>query len=276
MVEGVITVRDAEVHYIQEGSGPDIVWIPAGDQTCDVYRDQFAAFSSDFRCTCLDPRGAGETVVKVPPPWPIEAFAADVAELIRQVCDPPVIVAGLSLGALITQELAISYPDLVRIAIPMGTIARKTGFAREWEEAEIAMARDGIRMPEDFSVIHYAILSYPSEVMGDDALWEKVRPYVASAYGDRDPAMLAAQWQACLDYDSLERLPGCMVPMHVISFDQDLQTPPARGRAVAEAAGNGHFHLLEGMAHFSIFGHRPEVVSDCIRGIIRGHGQSAN
>lgn len=276
MVEGVVTAQGADVHYIQEGSGPDIVWIPAGDQTCDVYEDQFAAFSSEFRCTCLDPRGAGETIAKAPPPWPIEAFAADVAELIRQVCDPPVIVAGLSLGALITQELAISYPDLVRIAIPMGTIARKTGFAAEWEEAEIAMASKGIRMPEDFSVIHYAILSYPAEVMGDDGLWQKVRPYVANAYGDRDPAKLAAQWQACLEYDSLDRLPECKVPMHVISFEQDLQTPPARGRIVAEAAGNGHFHLLKGMAHFSMFGHRPEAVNDCIRDIISGYGQSAD
>ena len=271
MVEGFVAAEGARVHYIQEGTGPDIVWIPAGDQTCDVYREQFAAFSGDFRCTCLDPRGVGQTVASVSPPWPIEDFAADVADLIRQVCDPPVVVVGLSLGALITQELALSYPELVRIAIPMGTIARKTGFAAEWETAEIAMARQGIRMPEDFSVIHYAILSYPAEVLGNDALWQQVRPYVASAYGDRDPAMLAAQWQACLDYDSLERLPDCKVPMHVIAFEQDLQTPPERGRIVAEAAANGHFHLLKGMAHFSIFGHRPDAVSRCIRDIISGH-----
>ncbi|MEM9473334.1 MAG: hypothetical protein AAGA00_15375 [Pseudomonadota bacterium] len=165
----------------------------------------------------------------------------------------------------------MSYPDLVRIAIPMGTVARKNGLATEWEEAEIAMARQWIRMPEDFSIVHYAILSYPAEVLGDDALWQKVRPYVASAYSDCGPAMLAAQWQACLDYDSLERLPGCMVPMHVISFEQDLQTPPARGRVVAEAAGNSHFHLPQGMAHFSMFGQRPEAVSDCIRDIISGY-----
>lgn len=270
MIEGVVDAPGADVHYIQDGSGPDIVWIPAGDQTCDVYNDQVEAFRANYRCTCIDPRGVGETVSKEAPPWPIEAFAADVAELIRQVCNPPVVVVGLSLGALITQELAISYPELIRIAIPMGTIARKTGFATEWEEAEIAMAGKGIRMPEDFSIIHYAILSYPAEVLGDDTLWQKVRPYVASAYGDRDPAMLAAQWQACLDYDSLERLPGCTVPMHVISFEQDLQTPPSRGRVVAETAGNGHFHLLKGMAHFSIFGHRPEAVSACIREIIEG------
>lgn len=268
MRHGSVTTPGAELHYVQDGSGPDILWIPAGDQTCDVYSAQFSAFRDRFRCTAIDPRGAGQTVVQDRPPWPIADFAADCAALIREHLNPPVVVTGLSLGALITQELAISYPELVRLAIPMGTIARKTGFAHEWEAAEIGMAADGIRMPADFSVIHYAILSYPAEVLGDDTMWQRCRPYVDSAYGDRDPAMLAAQWQACLDYDSLDRLPHCQVPMHVIAFAEDLQCPPSRGRQVAAAAGKGHFHLLEGMGHFSIFGHRPDDVNACIAKIL--------
>ena len=56
--------------------------------------------------------------------------------------------------------------------------------------------------------------------------------------------------------------------MHVIAFSQDLQTPPSRGRVVAGLAGNGHFHILEGLGHMSMFGHRPDTVSHCIRDII--------
>lgn len=268
MREGTIEANGTTVHYIQDGEGPDIVWVPAGDQTCDVFHEQFAAFRGRYRCTSIDPRGAGATVAATPPPWPISDFAADCAALIRAVCEPPVVLTGLSLGALITQEVALSHPELLRLAIPMGTIARKTGFAREWEEAEIAFAGAGGAMPADLAVIHYAALSYPAEVLGDDDLWARCRPFVAGAYGERDPAMLAAQWQACLDYDSLERLPACEVPMHVISFAEDLQTPPARGRAVAEAAGKGRFHLLPGMGHFSVFGHRPEAVTACIEAIL--------
>ena len=172
------------------------------------------------------------------------------------------------MGALIVQEMALSYPELVRIAIPMGTGAIKTGFYREWEEAEIAFAAAGHSLPADFSVAHYAALSYPSEVLGDDALWQRCKPFIAHSYGARDPKMLAAQWQACLDYNSLDRLPDCEVPIHVIAFSQDLQTPPSRGRVVAEAARHGHFHLLEGLGHCSLFGHRPDVVNACIREII--------
>lgn len=271
-VDGTISAPGADVYYVQQGDGTDIVWVPAGDQIHDVYHEQIDALSGSYRCTCFDPRGAGQTVVHDPAPWPIAQFASDCAALIEQVCEPPVVVIGLSLGALITQEMCLSYPNLVRLGIPMGTIARKSGFTLDWEAAEIAMAAKGQSLPADFSVTHYAALSYPAEVLGDDALWEACRPFVANAYEERDPRMLAAQWQACLDYDSFDRLPHCQVPMHVIAFEQDLQTPPARGKAVAEAAGNGHFHLLKGMGHFSIFGHRPAEVTDCIRNILEQNG----
>ena len=35
---------------------------------------------------------------------------------------------------------------------------------------------------------------------------------------DRDPAMLAAQWQACVEYSALDRLPGCTLPLHVVGL----------------------------------------------------------
>jgi pimeloyl-ACP methyl ester carboxylesterase len=41
-------------------------------------------------------------------------------------------------------------------------------------------------------------------------------------------------------------LQRCHVPVHAIAFSQDLQTPPARAREVAELAPHGRFHLLEG------------------------------
>jgi pimeloyl-ACP methyl ester carboxylesterase len=263
-----LTCDGAVLHYDQEGSGPDIVWIPGGDNVGADWIDQVTAFRADFRNTTYDPRGAGATRALTPTPWTIEDFAADCAALIRAVCKPPVFLVGLSMGAKIVQEMAIAYPELVRCAIPMGTAGHNTGYLREWEEAEIAFRRAGGTLPEAMAVAHYGVLMYPPEVLGDDALWAKVRPFVAASYGERDGGELAAQWQACLDYSSLERLPGCKVPMHVIGFSHDMQCPPAHGRRVAATAGNGHFHLLEGLGHLSLRGHKPEVVNACIRGII--------
>jgi pimeloyl-ACP methyl ester carboxylesterase len=80
--------------------------------------------------------------------------------------------------------------------------------------------------------------------------------------------MLAAQWQACLDYDSGPLLPHIGVPIHAIAFSEDVQTPPQRVREVAELAANGHFHLLHGLGHGSAFGHRPDLVNARLRAII--------
>jgi pimeloyl-ACP methyl ester carboxylesterase len=118
------------------------------------------------------------------------------------------------------------------------------------------------------AVAHYGVLMYPPDVLADDALWAKVRPFVAASYGERDGAMLAAQWQACIDFDSLDRLPACRVPIHVIGFSHDVQAPAAHGRKVAEAAADGHFHLLAGLGHLSVAGHRPDLVNATIRAVL--------
>jgi pimeloyl-ACP methyl ester carboxylesterase len=264
-----LDLTDAVLAYEQTGEGPDILWLAAGDQPGSTWRlFQVPAFEPGFRNTTYDARGVGATRPKSPPPWSISTHAEDCVGLIEAVCSPPIFLVGLSMGSLIAQEVCLTRPGHVRAAVIMGTTARKTGFIREWEEAEIAFRRHGGSLPADFAIAHYAVLSYPAQALGDDELWRRIKPLLAADFGERDGEMLAAQWQACLDYDSLERLGTCEVPLHVLAGSEDVQTPPRRGRELAEAAPAGHFHLLPGLGHGSAFGHRPEVVNECIRSIL--------
>jgi pimeloyl-ACP methyl ester carboxylesterase len=268
----VLKVANAELYYEESGSGPDVVWLAAGDQRGSIWRRyQTPAFDGDYRNVTYDARGVGETTSGGPPPWPIADHAADVIALIEAVCTPPVALVGLSMGSLIAQEVAFTRPDLVRVATVMGTCVRKTGFIREWEQAEIDFRRAGGTLSPEFALAHYAFLLYPASALGDDELWENLRGLVADDFSERDGEMLAAQWQACLDYDSTERLPKCQVPLHVIGFSEDVQTPPQRARQVAELAADGTFHLLEGLGHGSAFGHRPDVVNQEIRSVLSAY-----
>jgi pimeloyl-ACP methyl ester carboxylesterase len=266
----------AIIEFQQSGNGPDLVWLAAGDQPGDVWRRwQTPFFDGAFRSTTFDARGVGATRPTSRPPWPISEHARDAAELIERVCSPPVFVVGLSMGSLIAQELCFTRPELIRAAIVMGTCVKKTGFIREWEQAEIGFRRGGGTLTPGFALTHYAFLYYPAEVLGDDELWPEIREFLSRDFAERDGEMLAEQWQACLDYDSSARLPACEVPIHVIGFSQDVQTPPARARKVAELAKAGTFHLLEGLGHGSAFGHRPEEVNRCIAGILAQYDDRA-
>ena len=263
-----LDASQARLFYVQSGAGQDIVWIPGGDSVAADWEDQFRVFEGQYRNTSFDPRGAGRTVSCREPPWLIEDFAGDCADLIRAVCKPPVFLVGLSMGSLIVIQLCLDRPELVRTGIAMGVSGRAEGFLRDWLEAEVEFRRQGGELSRNFAVCHYAAFMYPPEVLNDPALWRRVKPVVDHSYGERDGPSLAAQWQACIEFDVLDRLPFCTVPLHVIAFSRDLQAPPEQGRRVAELAPKGRFHLLEGLGHVSLAGHEPDQVNACIREIL--------
>jgi pimeloyl-ACP methyl ester carboxylesterase len=218
-----LVLGDVTLAYEQSGAGPDVLWLAAGDNPGSNWRRyQTPAFEPGYRNTTYDARGAGATVSQTDPPWDIPAHAADAAALVEAVCDGPAFLVGLSMGSLIAVQLAHDRPDLVRAAVVMGTCVRKTGFIREWEEAEIALRRDGGELPPAFATAHYGMQLYPAEALGDDEVWERIKPFVESDFAARDGAMLAAQWQACLDFDSTDLLPEVRVPVHAVAFSEDV------------------------------------------------------
>ena len=264
-----ITVHAGEVstRVVQQGSGPDILWIPGGDAAAEYWVELFPYFTDSFRCTSYDPRGVGKTVAPAPP-WSIGDFARDCAAIIESACKLPVALIGLSMGGLIAQQVAISFPNLVRLVIPMGTAARITGFTRDWMEAEIEFRKMGFRMPARFAACHYAAFAYPAAALGEIGTWERIRDAYELRFGNRDPERLVAQWQACLDFDCRKQLATCAVPVHAVAFSEDVQTQPEMVREVAEISPNGVYHEIPGLGHVSFARHRPDVVADLLRRIL--------
>lgn len=254
------TTRGVTMRVVVGGAGPDVVFVPGGDQTAEAYSQQFAHLCDRFRCISYDPRGAGDTVSPAPP-WTMQDYAADCAAIIDAFAGGRAVVSGLSLGGLVTQATAIAYPEKVRLAIPMGTSAYIDGFTRDWMQAEIDLRREGIRLPDYFLAPHYAAYAFPAKALGDPVLWAEVKESYTARFRDRDPQDTIEQWQACLDFDCREALRSCPVPFHVIAFSEDVQTPPAMCRVVSDLVPNGAFYEIAGLGHVSMVRHRPERVA---------------
>ena len=261
------TDESVTMRIVIEGTGPDVVFVPGGDQVADAYSQQFAKLSDSFRCISYDPRGAGDTTAPSPP-WSMADYARDCAAVIDAFCDGKAVVTGLSLGGLVTQAAAIDFPDKVQLAIPMGTAAYIDGFTRDWMQAEIDLRREGIVLPDYFLAPHYAPYAFPAQALGDPELWAQVKESYTERFRDRDPKDTIDQWQACLDFDCREALRTCAVPFHVISFSEDVQTPPAMCKVVSDLAPNGTFHEIPGLGHVSLVRHQPEIVDKKLREIL--------
>ena len=262
-----LTADGVTMRVVIEGSGPDVVFIPGGDQTAEAYSQQFARLRNDFRCISYDPRGAGETL-SPPAPWTMNDYAVDCAAVIDAFCSGHAVVTGLSLGGLVTQQVAIDFPGKVSLAIPMGTSAYIDGFTRDWMQAEIDLRKDGVVLPDYFLAPHYAVYAFPAKALHEPTLWEELKESYTTRFANRAPQDLIDQWEACLEFDCREGLKTCPVPFHVISFSEDVQTAPAMCKVVADLAMNGHFYEIEGLGHVSMTRHRPDVVAHKLREII--------
>ena len=265
-----LKTNDVTMRVVIEGTGPDVIFIPGGDQTAEAYSHQFAHLTKFFRCITYDPRGAGDTV-SPPAPWTMDDYAADCAEIIDHFCSGHAVVTGLSLGGLVTQQVAINYPDKVNLAIPMGTSAYIDGFTRDWMQAEIDLRKDGIVLPDYFLAPHYAVYAFPAKALHDPNLWSSLKESYTKRFANRDPKDLIDQWEACLEFDCRDGLKTCPVPFHVISFSEDVQTAPSMCKEVSDLAMNGSFYEIEGLGHVSMMHHKPEQVANKLIEIISSH-----
>ena len=261
----------ATMHYDRFGEGPDIVWVAGGGSPgSDWHPFQMPHFERSFRNTTFDNRGIGGTSCDRPMPWPIEDFARDAAELIAEVCEPPVALVGLSFGSAIAQQICIDFPELVRCAVVMGTGAWCTGWGWDFQEAEIDFRKAGGRLEGLMGATHYAAMLYPARVLGDRVAWPMLRDRLLTwmESGENETSLIP-QWDASLRFDQRDALPACHVPMHVMAFTEDVQAPPQDGLELAEIAANAEYHLFDAMGHGSIYGHAHETLNPFIEGLIR-------
>ena len=249
----VLSHANGEIFYEQSGAGPDIVWICGGgglpEFTWNTY--QVPAFG-DFRNTVFHNRGIGETACTQPLPWTIEDFARDTAGLIEAVCEPPAIVVGKSMGALIATQLVLDRPDLVKVAIPMGTLAKSTGWCHDYMRAEIDYRKAGGSLSGLFGICHYVATLHPADELGDDETWEALKKQYAGFEVENERSLIG-QWDACDTFDVADRLATCSKPLHVVGFAEDVQAPPQYGQRAAAAAPTGVFHLMEDYGHCSLW-----------------------
>jgi len=260
----------SRIFYEQFGSGPDIVWVAGGGGLgSDWHAFQIPYFEGAFRNTTFDNRGIGRTTCSVPAPWPVEDFSNDLAALIEAVCEPPLAVVGISMGAAIVQQLAIDRPELFSCGIVMGTGANSRGWGWDYQEAEIDFRRAGGRLDGMMGVTHYAATLYPARALGDRELWPKLREMLLEWIDSgENEASLVPQWEMSLTYDQADQLSQCQVPLHVIAFNEDVQAPPQDGKEVADLVPGAEYHLFEGMGHCSIYGHTHDVLNPFIERLI--------
>ncbi len=222
--------------YNSYGEGEPVLLVAGTGQaaaTWDLFQVP-ALVEAGYQVVTFDNRGMPPSECP-PEPYTVGELAADAAGLIEALGLAPCRVAGLSLGAFITQELALARPDLVRCAVMMGTIGRQGSSGRALTESWIEFDRTGIKLPRAYDALAQLPSLFSPFTLADE---EFIKNYLELSLAGpvwEDPGRIG-QHMADHAYDNrLDALGGIRVRSMVIVFELDALTLAPLGREVAAA-----------------------------------------
>jgi pimeloyl-ACP methyl ester carboxylesterase len=249
------TVNGVRLAYDVHGEGEPVLLVCAlGQPAFSWSLSQVPALNgAGYQVVTFDNRGVDPSEAP-PPPYTVHDMVEDTVGLIEHLGLGPCWVAGYSLGAMITQELALARPDLVRAAVMMGTMGRQDVFRKAMTKSWVEQDESGIELPRLCDVVATAHAVFSPQMLCNDDFMSLYIEATAAMPAWSGPGRLG-QHQAGMAYqDRLEALSGIRVPSLVIGFELDMGTPAYLSREVAkvipgcryvEVAGAGHAGPME-------------------------------
>ncbi|MGH2702280.1 MAG: alpha/beta fold hydrolase, partial [Actinomycetota bacterium] len=126
-----VRAGELDIWVEQVGEGPDVLLIGGLGDTVESWQFQLDGLADRYRLTAFDNRGAGRTA-KPSELLTVEQMADDAARVLQALAIPSAHVAGFSGGSIISQELALRHPELVRSLVLQSTWSVPDPFLRSW------------------------------------------------------------------------------------------------------------------------------------------------
>jgi pimeloyl-ACP methyl ester carboxylesterase len=188
--------------------------------------------------------------------YSLDDLVADTRGLIEALELGPCRIVGTSLGAMITQELAIHAPELVRSAVLIATRARSDRFRRALSTAEQVLRERNLQLPPEYDAVMSVLQMLSPATLADDAA---VSPLLDLF--ELSSARDAQNGQAWIDTvsDRRESLRRIGVPCRVVAFADDLITPLYLATEVADLIPDCDLVRIPDAGHLGYLEHPDQV-----------------
>jgi 3-oxoadipate enol-lactonase len=242
------------LHHQVEGpaDAPALVLLNSLGTDLRMWDAQAAALRGEFRIVRCDARGHGDSPYTAAP-WTLADLGADVTRLLDLLGIEEAHVAGVSLGGATAVWLAANAPERVDRLVACFTSAF-FGPPDPWLERAATVRAEGV--------------GAVSEAVVGRWFTEAIDPGTRA----RMKAMLEATWpdgyaaatEVVGHLDLRGDLPKITAPTLVVAGAEDVATPPATGRALADGILGASFVEIPDVAHLGNV-ERPDTVTDLIR-----------
>ncbi len=238
-----IRANGLDVHYRITGEGSATVLLVNGvgdDLECwSMQVDQLVA--AGLRVITFDNRGVGRTS-QPSGPYSSREMAADTKALADTLGLAPFHLVGVSLGGVIAQEYALSYPDDLSSVVLANTYARPDSYTRAafdaWGQIAVAAGMPLMMRQQAPWVFSPAFF---------EAQPERLNAIIAEAERSTQPAAsFSAQIAALVSHDCADRLGSLRTPALVIAADDDIVIRMSLSHRLFEGLPRGFWAIVPG------------------------------
>jgi 3-oxoadipate enol-lactonase len=232
------------LHLVDEGTGDPVLFLHGGNSSWEDWKPQFDALRSSRRCIAVDLRGHGRSD-RAADGYGIAELADDVAGVCRALDLGPTDVAGLSLGGMVAQALAIRHPELVRSLVLVGT----TGFSDPAGLEMLQTMAGAVRSAGLGALVDaYETVTWSARTRAEqpDLVEAWRRRFV-----DNDAEVAAAVIEAIATLDHRPDLGGIKVPTLVVWGADDGIFAREQAQFLADAIPEGQLVVLPDAGHYS-------------------------
>ncbi|KRF67824.1 hypothetical protein ASG99_13595 [Bacillus sp. Soil768D1] len=239
------------LYYEVHGQGDPLLLIMGLGYNSLSWHRTLPTLAKRFKVIVFDNRGVGKSS-KPEQPYSIEMMAEDARAVLDAVSVDSAHVYGISMGGMIAQRLAITYPERVRSLVLGCTTAGGTTHIQPAPEISALMVS---RASLTGSPRDNAWLAAP--IVYSQAFIEKHPELIHEDIQKRieiitPPSAYLSQLQACLTHDTSNELDKINIPTLIIHGDADNLVPYENGNMLAECIQGSQFHTVSGAGHIYI------------------------
>src|SRR3954451_8567845 len=234
-----------DIHYDVHGEGDPLICVHGLGCDRRAWALQIQPFSERYQAVLFDNRDVGQSS-QATHDYTTAEMAGDVLALADHLQLDSFHLVGISLGGMISQQVALAAPERVRtltLAVTHGGV-QKAGRLRGHLLGSYAR-----HLPVEDQVDNLLYLCYTEAFFENEEMYEFMRnallenPYPQPAEGFARKAAAGAH------HDVRDRLHELTMPVHVIGAERDLMIPVWKSHELASLIPGSKLTIIEGQGH---------------------------
>lgn len=225
-------------------SAPVVVLLHAIATNNDLWAPQIPVWSQSFRLLAIDLPGHGASKPR-PHINSVEAYADALAQLLLSESIKDASFVGLSLGGMIAQAFALSFPERVRSLVLSNTSARTPpAMQAVWSQRKEQALLNGMESQVASTIERWLTPQFIARAPMDVArIAGMIRNTTIEGY--------VAAIEAIQRLDLLDSLSGLPIPALVITGRNDPAATPQVAASIADKLPDSRLSVLDDAAHLS-------------------------